>query len=67
MDFSKDIDELREHVSSVKSSAQAAVRESGAEVQQRIDEAEAYLNTADRLKSNTPIQLPGTSAASGLR
>lgn len=46
MDFSNDIDDLQQHVSSMKSSAQAAVRESGAELQRRIDEAEAYLDTA---------------------
>ncbi len=62
MDFSKQIDELEEHVADIKSSAQAAATESREKLEQRIDKAQADLNTA----TQTAKQEADT-AASGAR
>src|SRR6266508_6619000 len=62
MDFSKQIDELEEHVADIKSSAQAAATESREKLEQRIDKAQADLNMA----TQTAKQEADT-AASGAR
>jgi hypothetical protein len=48
MDFSKHVDELEQHVTTMKSSAHAAISESHDKLEQRIDTAEAELNAASQ-------------------